>query len=94
MSDAPLRCDFRRTNVAGVHRCRRCGFLTAPTKFAPEKIRKECGRYSLRLGDWIARLIKLATFGLVTKTRQCGCSARQRQLNRWGQRFWDWLVRR
>lgn len=42
-----LFCDFSCTDTAGVYRCARCGFRTAPTRFPPEKVHKQCQRVDL-----------------------------------------------
>ena len=82
------RCVFERTNVPGVHRCRRCGFRTAPTRFPPEKVRKHCEVRGL--GDVLAWLITTLSFGRLSLRRNCGCRERRDGLNR----IFSWRLRR
>lgn len=43
-----------------------------------------------RLGDWLAWLIRVVTFGRMNETPGCGCQGRRERLNRW----WDRLAAR
>lgn len=43
----------------------------------------------MRLGDFVAKAIKVATFGLVKPTPNCGCAKRKEALNDWWDRIWD-----
>lgn len=58
------RCDFRREEALSaergtperphVHRCARCGFITAPTAFAdPSKIRRRCHWYDPKVSGFL-----------------------------------------
>ncbi len=81
-----MRCEFQATNVPRVFRCRRCGFRTAPTRFPPEKIRKDCEVRGL--GDLLAWLIATVSFGRLRLRRNCGC----RQRRDWLNRLWSWRI--
>lgn len=35
-------CVFQATDDPQVHQCARCGFVAAPTRFPPEKVRRQC----------------------------------------------------
>ena len=95
-----MKCDWEEyglpTNDEGWRtvRCKRCGFITAPTPHSFDRIDKEC--VYLGVGDYVAH--GLAAFG-ITKERVAwvrekfggsgcgGCPERQEELNELGKKL-------
>lgn len=88
------RCEFIPTDRPRVYRCRRCGFTTRPTRFAPDRIRRACRHWNpgrleqsassapRGLGDAVAWWIDKLTFGRVKERPGCGCRRRREWLNK------------
>lgn len=79
--------------------CRRCGQRYFARLFP---LRAECGMSDVAefldsveteqrtgLGDVVAKVIDVVTFGLIEKSPGCGCQNRQDWLNK----FWSWKAR-
>jgi len=93
-----MQCEFVATERTGVYRCRRCGFVTLPTRFPPTKIHRVCRSFDLTssetraadkqlrssrgLGDTVAKLIERVSGGKLKARRDCGCRKRQAWLNK------------
>lgn len=77
-------CVFVATGEENRYRCERCGFLSPATHHPPERIYKICRQpgaaRSRGLGDTLAWLIHLLTFGLVTPCS--ACNSRRSRLNK------------
>lgn len=79
-------CKFGHTEFANRYRCKACGYLTPVTEVSPERIYHACGLSWLQpprsrgLGDTLAWLIKLITFGRIIPCN--ACNARRAWLNR------------
>jgi hypothetical protein len=61
---------------------------------APQRARERIEHpHYLPVGDWLASLIKLITFGKAKPKPGCGCQKRQEQLNETGNRLAGWWRR-